>query len=165
MEPADSFQMAQDLQDTVARSRLLLEPLDQCTGMTAVGPDFAPAAEPLEQRTCSVAIRHAGGSDDDPQQQAQRVHHYMAFAAFDLFCRHRSHWRRPDLRSCWFDCPRWRHWAGRSCPPPRALFGAACDGLVPTLPAAASGGNNHAPWTTGQIPWAADARRSRSAGE
>ena len=41
----------------------------------------------LQQRLCAIAVLHAGGGDDDRQQQAERIDEDVAFAAFDLFVR------------------------------------------------------------------------------
>jgi hypothetical protein len=41
----------------------------------------------LQQQLSTITVLHASGSDDDRQQQAERIDEDVAFAAFDLFMR------------------------------------------------------------------------------
>ena len=60
-------------------------------GIAAVGPDDLQSSEHLDQRfdqgLGGIPILHGRRGDHNSQDQAQNVHHHMAFAPFDLFTR------------------------------------------------------------------------------
>jgi hypothetical protein len=78
-----------DFQTDLAPRAQRPDPVDQGPSIGTIGPD---AAQPrtLMPEDCQhllgpIAVLHAGGRDDDGQDQSERVDEDMPFAAFDLF--------------------------------------------------------------------------------
>jgi len=63
-----------------------LRPLVAAVGVDVLDEGVGATA-PAQQHHCTVAILHAGGMDDDVQQEAERVNQDVALAARDLLAR------------------------------------------------------------------------------
>lgn len=69
----------------------LLGPLDQLTGVPAIGPDelqpMKAMRQPLQDQPCAVSVLDVGGMHHDHHHEAQRVHHDMPLASRDFLAR------------------------------------------------------------------------------
>src|SRR5918996_5588099 len=78
-----------DFQTNLAPRAQRPGPVDQGPSIGAIGPDAAQPGklmpEDFQHLLGPVAVLHAGGRDDDGQDQSERVDEEMPFAAFDLF--------------------------------------------------------------------------------
>src|SRR5476651_2288838 len=76
---------ADDVEVQFAEGAQPFDPLDQGTGVTAIGPDDLQFAkekvEAGEQRSGSVPVLDGGGSHTGAEDQAQSVHEQMALAS------------------------------------------------------------------------------------
>src|ERR1700674_2038757 len=90
-EPLGSIRASDDFQPQFAKGPQLLNPLDQCSQVTSVGPNnlysHVHGDEQSDQALSGMTVLNAGGGDHERQQQSQGVDGDVAFATRHLFAR------------------------------------------------------------------------------